>query len=280
MVKTNLGRLLLSMALLVSLPAFGVAEDEDGQGKCSLKTIKGAFGVLEQGSVVGQLPGLPAPPFPFAIVGVDSYDGRGNLTGSFTASFNGATLSGTLNGTYTVNSDCTYSDQFTTSLGGPALHRSGSISGEAPRQVSFIYTDALYTSSPFTASGTAKETPEGECSLRTVKGVYVGAGQAIYTVSQWGFTAPFPAAWSSLFTIDVAGHYSGNGSLNLSGLNLPLPFQATYTVDPDCTFHDIVTNPYGTGKGVGVITGVGRSQEIRMVLEDPNAVTVATFWKQ
>jgi hypothetical protein len=76
-------------------------------GSCSLSTLKGAYSVQGEGTVVGQVPGWPVPPFPLAEVTKYSLDGAGGLAGSFNLTVNGAVLTGTLQGTYTVKPNCT-----------------------------------------------------------------------------------------------------------------------------------------------------------------------------
>ena len=61
-------------------------------------TLNGAYVTHATGSVGGA---------PLAVVGVTTYDGRGNYTFSATVSFNGTISKGSGSGTYTVNRDCT-----------------------------------------------------------------------------------------------------------------------------------------------------------------------------
>jgi hypothetical protein len=74
---------------------------------CSLSSLKGAYSVRGEGTVVAQVAGWPAPPFPFAEVAKYSLDGAGNLSGSFSETIDGTVVTGTLNGTYTVKPNCT-----------------------------------------------------------------------------------------------------------------------------------------------------------------------------
>src|SRR5688572_8091051 len=66
-------------------------------------TLNGAYVTQATGSVGGA---------PLAVVGVTTYDGRGNYTFTATVSFNGAISKGSGSGTYTVNRDCTGSQTF------------------------------------------------------------------------------------------------------------------------------------------------------------------------
>lgn len=112
------------------------------QVRCSLETLKGKYALFGQGTVIGQLPNLPAPPFPVSRNGDITFDGAGNFSGELTASVKGVIVPGvTFTGTYTVDSDCTTSAVITNSLGQVA-HEAGGISGNAEfREVHLIVTD-------------------------------------------------------------------------------------------------------------------------------------------
>jgi hypothetical protein len=275
MIMTRLGSSVLLAGLLVSVPAFGALTVP---GSCSLATLQGAFGTLEEGTVVGQLPGLPAPPWPAANVAIVNYDGAGNFSGSNTASFNGVAVTGTFTGTYTVNSDCTYSDQFTASPLGVTFHHAGVIrGGPLFRRVSYIYTDASIV-----ASGTLKKTPPGGCSQATVNGAYVTAAHGLFTVQTPGLPPPpYPFDFTALFTADGAGNLSGDFTLNYDGFVFSTdPFNSTYAANADCTYSDIATNLFGAFHETGIITGTGVFQEIRLIDTDAGYVEVETFSKQ
>lgn len=75
------------------------------QGGCSLASLKGNYGFTSAGFSATSTHGTAQ--FPVAAVGVVTFDGAGNATGSFTASFNGkANPESPYTGTYTMNSDC------------------------------------------------------------------------------------------------------------------------------------------------------------------------------
>jgi hypothetical protein len=71
--------------------------------ECSLKTLHGRYGIFVQGTLV------VSPYYPFVVSGLFTYDGEGNVSGSYTQSVGGGILRGTAEGTYQVNPDCTYS---------------------------------------------------------------------------------------------------------------------------------------------------------------------------
>ncbi len=109
-------------------------------GNCSLATLKGAYGIIEQGTILVDF-GAPFPSVPYqgVVAGLANYDGAGNLTVTYTASFGGLVSPGTSSGTYVVNPDCTYSDVI------PATdsHRQGTITGAGMSQeIRTMYTDS------------------------------------------------------------------------------------------------------------------------------------------
>jgi hypothetical protein len=71
---------------------------------CSNASLQGSFGFTSSGTLLA----VPAPSVgPFAEVGRQTFDGRGNTDGSATASANGNITRLTFRGTYAVNPDCT-----------------------------------------------------------------------------------------------------------------------------------------------------------------------------
>jgi hypothetical protein len=86
-----------------------VAQETSGKVReCSNATLQGAFGYTSTGSLLASIPMLP-PPFagPFAEVGRQTFDGKGDTDASATLSANGNIQAVTIAGTYTVKSDCT-----------------------------------------------------------------------------------------------------------------------------------------------------------------------------
>jgi hypothetical protein len=82
------------------------ANDEDT--KCTNRTLRGDYGFVAQGVLIG-IPGFP-PEAQFRSVGVAHFDGKGNLTWQEHTVENGKPLNADwvqASGTYTVNSNCT-----------------------------------------------------------------------------------------------------------------------------------------------------------------------------
>ena len=71
---------------------------------CSESSVHGSFGFTAEGTLLA----LP-PPFagPFAEIGRQTFDGRGNTEATGTLSANGNIVRVTVQGTYVVNADCT-----------------------------------------------------------------------------------------------------------------------------------------------------------------------------
>lgn len=73
---------------------------------CSTATLHGSFGYTSTGILLPSF--VPAPyAGPFAEVGRQTFDGRGNTDATAFTSSNGNPQAVTITGTYTVNPDCT-----------------------------------------------------------------------------------------------------------------------------------------------------------------------------
>jgi hypothetical protein len=276
----RLRRIVIASLLLLGLAYFGVTTLKASPRNCSAATLQGKYGSLEQGTVIVDLgPPFPAPPWPVALTAIDTYDGRGNVSGRYWASFGGIPVSGTLTGTYTVYPDCTYSDTITPA-GEPASHRVGTITGDGMGQeLHTIYTDAWLV-----AFGTARRGPPWACSLSTLKGTYEVFGEGTdtsMTIPIPGFPSPpFPAAHVGVFTADGTGHFSGKDFEKVDVVTAPTTFTATYTVNPDCTMSSTITDSTGLViHETGTITGSGESQEVHKIFTDPGWVFVDTVKK-
>jgi hypothetical protein len=72
--------------------------------ECSNASLQGSFGFTSTGALLAAPPPLAGP---FAEVGRQTFDGRGNTEASATLSANGNVADVTITGTYVVNPDCT-----------------------------------------------------------------------------------------------------------------------------------------------------------------------------
>lgn len=88
----------------VTALALGMAPTAKADNKgCSNATLKGTFVHIGTGFTTAP----PAEAGPFAGLGTDTFDGRGNFTGTASLSLNGTIVSAPETGTYQVNPDCT-----------------------------------------------------------------------------------------------------------------------------------------------------------------------------
>jgi hypothetical protein len=81
-------------------------EQSDTVKECSIATLQGSYGYTSTGTLLDSY--VPAPyAGPFAEVGRQTFDGKGNTNATATVSSNGNIQPVTIQGTYTVKADCT-----------------------------------------------------------------------------------------------------------------------------------------------------------------------------
>lgn len=85
-----------------------------GKEQCSNATLNGSYGVSASGTVIGV--------GPVASVGVFTFDGEDNMTGTVIQKVNGNNVELTFTGTYTVDPSCLVSDTVLTSTGQTVTH--------------------------------------------------------------------------------------------------------------------------------------------------------------
>ena len=90
---------------------------QDPGRRCSLKTLKGSFGVKFEGQRLGTGPIVSVARFTF--------DGNGGFTTSEIARLNGTLIERTFAGPYVVNDDCTGFLDFTSNITDPPHHAHG-----------------------------------------------------------------------------------------------------------------------------------------------------------
>lgn len=84
---------------------------QDPGRRCSLKTLKGAYGIKFEGQRIGT--------GPFVSVSRITFDGNGTFTTSEIGTFHGDPLQRTFTGPYVVNDDCTGFLDFTSHISDP-----------------------------------------------------------------------------------------------------------------------------------------------------------------
>lgn len=275
----------IALASVATLPA--TAEDRDNdrdhprrwERECSLKTLHGRYGIFLQGTLFKSASGATlTPPVPFVVSGVFTYDGEGNVSGSYNENAGGQyiVVRQPIEGTYNVNPDCTYS---ATLPSGPVPDRAGTITGEGMNQeIHIVYTNP--DASVF-AFGTLKKTPE-RCSLGALKGDYALFGQGLIFVSA---AATIPRATAGILTFDGAGTFSGEATGNTNGTSTQGGFTGTYGVTPECEVNAEITVTSGPNTGLvldeyGSVTGEGGSKEIHDIFTTAHWVFTDTLKKQ
>jgi hypothetical protein len=131
----------VSLLAALSMPVGLTAQEQSGKVTgCSKATLEGTFIYISTGTLLDSY--VPAPyAGPFAEVGRQTFDGKGNTNGTATLSSNGNISAVTIEGTYRVKRDCTG----TMTLNIPALdatvHADFVIGGDGT-QIRAISTDA------------------------------------------------------------------------------------------------------------------------------------------
>ena len=107
--NTNILKTSIAAAgMLIMFAGLASAQEQSDKVKeCSIATLHGSFGYTSTGTLLDSY--VPAPyAGPFAEVGRQTFDGKGNTNATATVSSNGNILQqATIQGTYTVNADCT-----------------------------------------------------------------------------------------------------------------------------------------------------------------------------
>ncbi len=114
---TTLVIVFATVFVLGIVPRAQAGEDKE----CSNATLRGSFGYTSTGTL---LDAYAPPPFagPFAEVGRQTFDGKGNTDATATLSANGNISKVTIQGTYAVNPDCTGSLTLNVSPLGVTVH--------------------------------------------------------------------------------------------------------------------------------------------------------------
>jgi len=118
-----------------------VAQEQSGKVKeCSNANLRGSFGYTGIGTL---LDSYVPPPLagPFAEVGRQTFDGKGNTDATATLSANGNIVKVTIAGTYTVNPDCTGTMTLNVSPLGAIVHADLVIGGDGA-ELRAIVTDS------------------------------------------------------------------------------------------------------------------------------------------
>jgi uncharacterized protein YdeI (BOF family) len=102
-----------ALAITLAAIALGIGPNAKADERCSNATLKGTFADKDTGFITAP----PAIAGPFAGVNLETFDGKGTITGTGMVSLNGNIVPQTYQGTYTVNPDCTGTYTVQLSLG-------------------------------------------------------------------------------------------------------------------------------------------------------------------
>jgi hypothetical protein len=163
----------------------------------------------------------------FAMVGVMTFDGAGNVTASYTEDSGGVVQTGTASGTYTVNSNGTGAIAFTTGSTAPFAITLNSTAAKLAHGVQLLQT-----------SDNANEVISGTAVLQsTTAQTYSVASLKGNLTSQWNiWTADvnFPEFGNvGIITFDGKGNLKGSQTEMQGGVLYTGTFTGTYTVNPD-----------------------------------------------
>jgi hypothetical protein len=263
-----LGKERLAFVTVVALALLVVAGPvASAQGRCSVATLKGSYGLVEQGTVVVDIgvPGLPPVPFPSANVAIVTYDGAGTLMATYRATFGGVPFPpGNVTGTYTVGADCTYTDTVPSVM----MQRAGVIVGEGTNQE----VRTISTVPWIVANGARTKMTVGNCSVGDLKGEYLLVSQGVLGPPD----ARLPLANVGVITFNGRGNLSGRETVNVAGTLVQSPSSGTYDVNANCALSAEVQDALGTAHLTGVLVGQGANQEVRFLITEPGAVLVGT----
>lgn len=140
--KRNIASSILGV-VFVAVFALGIAPGVNAQEACSNATLHGSFGYTSTGAL---LPAYVAPydnlAGPFAEVGRQTFDGKGNTKATATLTANGNPSQGVaIYGTYVVNPDCTGSMTLNVPSLGAVVHADFVVDDKGT-EIRAIVTDA------------------------------------------------------------------------------------------------------------------------------------------
>jgi len=165
----------------------------------------------------------------FGMVGVLTFDGKGNVTGSFTSNTAGAVLTGTLGGTYTVSSNGTGTITFTTGSTARFAMTLNSTTAGVAAGVQLLQTNDTNNE---IQSGTAvlQSTTAQTYTVASLNGTYS------FLWNMWTATSSFPEFGTiGVITFDGKGNVSGTQTYMQDGALHTTSVTGTYTVNSNGT---------------------------------------------
>jgi hypothetical protein len=268
-----LGKERLALVSVVALAILVMAGPvASAQVRCSVATLKGTYGLVEQGTVlvaIPDMPFLPPAPYPTANVAIVTYDGAGTLSATYRATFGGVPLPpGSVTGTYTVGADCTYTD----TVSSVYMQRAGVIVGNGTNQE----VRTISTVPWVVANGTRTKMTVGSCTVGDLNGVYLLASQGVVGPPD----GRQPVANVGLITFNGRGNLYGHETVNVGGTPVQSSSTGTYDVNANCAVSAEVQDALGTARLTGILVGQGANQEVRFLITEPGTVLVGTVKRQ
>lgn len=163
----------------------------------------------------------------FAMVGVMTFDGAGNVTGSYTSISDHTVQSGALGGAYSVKSNGTGTIDLTTPSTAQFAITLNSTAGGVAHGVELLQTNDINNE---VVSGTAllQSTTAGKYTLASLKGNFA------FQYNPWTADASQPEdAGTGIFSFDGKGNIKGSATIMFDGGEVGGPFKATYKVNLD-----------------------------------------------
>jgi hypothetical protein len=138
---TRIGGRRIVVAVVATILISSLATHASAQERCNNASLLGSYAFQVDGTNVNG---------PFAAVGKNTYDGKGQLKGVITISSNGVIIPASYTGTYTLNADCTGIKSATLDIG--LTVNFDFVVDSNLRGIRMIVTDP-----GFTVSGTARK---------------------------------------------------------------------------------------------------------------------------
>jgi hypothetical protein len=277
----------LSLSLLMVLLAASNAFAGERSHDFSNSDIKGAYGLLAQGT--SAVPGTPIA-FPAVYIGQVVSDGNGNLQGMGTIN-PGGPLSGLqpgqpvmLTGTYDIDADGT--GEFTgigaggspsatsNSNGPPSVLGSGALVIQSLDEIELVSTE---TNRVFYTTLKKQHPPFGGFSNATLRGTWGFAchGSLVTSTADPSTATESATAMVGLMTNDGHGNFTAVDTANTNGVVSHESFAEVNSVASDGTISATAT---GTSPLLANLRGIfDDSGEFRMMATDAGAVIGCTF---
>jgi hypothetical protein len=183
-------------------------------GVCTTASLEGAYGLQRMGRTSAG---------PVTAVGIITFDGQGNSTGSQTVSRSGLFSESQFSAPYTVNPDCTG----TLTMSGPIVERLLIVHGGSEVLGMSVTPGTNVATHYEPVSDHPGAQDEAGCTNATLTGTY--GFQRMGQSSQGQVTA------TGVVTFDGHGNSLASQTISRNGVISEAQFPGPYTVNPDCS---------------------------------------------